>query len=68
MKKYGKLSERIHSFYSKNDDFAAAMNMNPATLSKKLNGKSKFKDNEIADACYLLQIPSEQIHEYFFYI
>ena len=66
-RKYGKLRERIQKHFSNNNDFAEAMSLNPATLSKKLNGKTLFTSGEIEEACYLLNIPKEEIHEYFFY-
>ena len=68
MKKYGKLRERIKNRFENNDDFSKAMNLNPATLSKKLNGRVSFTSTEIECACKLLEIPKDQIHEYFFYL
>lgn len=68
MKKYGKLRELIKTKFEKNDDFAEAMDLNPSTLSKKLNGRASFTGTEIECACNLLEIPKEQIHEYFFYL
>ena len=68
MKKYGKLRERIKNRFENNDDFSKAMNLNPATLSKKLNGRVSFTSTEIESACKLLEIPKDQIHEYFFYL
>lgn len=65
--KFGKLRELIGLVFGRNGEFAAAMNMNPATLSRKLSGKAAFTRDEIELACELLNIPKDEIHEYFFY-
>ena len=67
MKKFGKLRESIGLVFGNNIQFAAAMNMNPATLSRKLSGKVEFTRAEIEQACELLNIPKEEIPSYFFY-
>ena len=67
MKKYGNLRERMYKFFNKQSELAEAINLNPATLSKKLNGESMFTTGEIEDICYVLEIPKEEAHEYFFY-
>jgi hypothetical protein len=46
--------------------FAAAMEMHPSTLSAKLSGRTEWTHQEIARASELLEIPKNQIHEYFF--
>lgn len=65
--KFGKLREEIGKKFTDNDQFADAMDFNPSTLSKKLNGGSDWKRAEIEKACELLNIPMEKVHEYFFY-
>ena len=61
-----KLRGRIRECYGTQDAFAKALNMSPATLSKKLMGKTEWGRQEIEEACNLLRIPVEEIHAYFF--
>lgn len=61
-----KLRGRIRECYETQDAFAKALNMSPATLSKKLMGKTEWDRQEIEMACTLLCIPPEEIHAYFF--
>ena len=63
---YAKLRGKIREVYSYEAAFAAAMGMNPASLSAKLGNKSPWKREEIEKACYLLGIPIEEVHLYFF--
>jgi transcriptional regulator with XRE-family HTH domain len=67
VKKFGKLRERISIMYGRMDDFAKVFGVNSATLSKKLTGKSQITKEDIEKFCELLDIPVEQIPEYFFY-
>ena len=46
--------------------FAKEVNMNPATLSKKLNNKSEFKFDEIVRICEVLEIPCDMVCHYFY--
>ena len=57
----------MYKFFNKQSELAKAINLNPATLSKKLNGESMFTTGEIEDICYALKIQKEEAHEYFFY-
>lgn len=61
-----KLRGRIRECYETQDAFAKALNMSPATLSKKLMGKTEWGRQEIEEVCTLLRIPVEEIHAYFF--
>ena len=61
-----KLRGRIRECYETQEAFAKALNMSPATLSKKLMGKTEWDRQEIEEACTLLCIPPEEIHAYFF--
>ena len=61
-----KLRGRIRECYETQDAFARALNMSPATLSKKLMGKTEWGRQEIEEACALLAIPAEEIPAYFF--
>ena len=63
---YNKLKGRIKEVFGNQCDFAAAMDMNPASLSAKLNNKAPWKREEIEKACMLLHIPLDQVHLYFF--
>ena len=64
---FGKLRERIKAVYGTQQAFADAMGMNKATLNAKLNGKAVWTVTEIDKACHLLNIPTNDIVEYFFY-
>lgn len=67
MRKFGKLKEKIKEKYNGQKPFADAMNLNLATLNLKLNGKTEFTRSEIEKICNILNIPADQIQEYFFY-
>ena len=61
-----KLRGRIRECYETQEAFAKALNVSPATLSKKLMGKTEWDRQEIEEACSLLNIPAEEIPTYFF--
>ena len=42
------------------------LGMNPVTLSKKLNGKTDWKKNEIERTLEYLVIPRSEVYDYFF--
>ena len=67
MKKFGKLRELISVKYGTMDTFAKAFGVGVTTLSKKLTGKAEITRADIYKFCALLDIPTEQIPEYFFY-
>lgn len=67
MRTYGRLREAIKRKYKKLKQFALAMGVNSSTLSGKLNGKTGWKQTEIELACKLLDIPIDQVCDYFFY-
>lgn len=67
MKTFGRLREKIKEKYSINEKFARAMGMDKSTLSLKLNEKNEWRHTEIEKACKLLDIPIEQVPDYFFY-
>lgn len=64
--KYSKLRGKIKEVYWLQSDFAEALEMNPSTLSFKLNGNTSWKREEIERACHLLHIPIEEAYLYFF--
>lgn len=51
-----KLKECLEAHNMTQDNLAAAIGINRNTLSRKLNGKSCFKDTEISDICKILEI------------
>lgn len=63
---YSKLKGRIREKFGKQEPFARAMDMDPSTLSKKLNNGSQWTRPEIEKACELLEIPISEAHDYFF--
>lgn len=63
---YSKLNGRIVEIFTTRQKFAKAMELSERTLSLKLNNKRYWKNNEIAKACKLLKIPTEEINIYFF--
>lgn len=63
---YSNLKGEIRKKYSRRADFATAIGIHPASLSKKLNGKTEWKSDEIVTACEVLGIPLSDAPEYFF--
>ena len=61
-----KLRGRIREHYETQEAFAKALEMSPATLSKKLMGKTEWDRQEIEEVCALLHIAIEEIPSYFF--
>lgn len=63
---YAKLKGRIREKYGKQEVFAKAIGLTPTTISFKINGKAKWRQDEIVKAARLLEISKEEIVEYFF--
>ena len=63
---YSKLRGRIREKFKTESAFAKAMNLSHNSISKKLNGKIMFVQNEIDKAMVLLEIPDDEISTYFF--
>ena len=63
---YSKLKGRITEIFGTREAFANAMDIDPSSLSAKLNNKTTWKREDIELACELLHIPIEQVHLYFF--
>ncbi len=61
-----KLRGKIVEKFGTQDKFAEAAKITPGTLSQKLNGKSDFTRLEILKWCELLEIPTQDISDYFF--
>lgn len=63
---YSKLNGKITEVYGTQYNFADAMGLSERSVSLKLNGKRRWKQQEIVNACNLLKIGIEQIPAYFF--
>ena len=63
---YSKLLGKIKEKCGTQERFAILMNMSSVTLSKKLNGKSEWTQEEINKACDILEIDPIEIPVYFF--
>lgn len=63
---YNKLRGKIREVFGTQEAFAAAMDMNTATVSGKLNGRSDWTRAEMELACSLLGISMLEMHLYFF--
>lgn len=63
---YSKLIGRIAERFRTQVGFAAALGMSEHSLSVKLNSKIAWKQTEIMAACRLLDIPHDEIGNYFF--
>lgn len=64
---YSLLKEKIAAKYRTQANFAKAMGLSKASISLKLNGKVKWKLDEIARVCQLLDIPATAIPACFFH-
>lgn len=64
---YGKLREKIRFKFRRIEDFSEAIGRDRSSISQKLNGGTAWTQTEIEQACAVLDIPKEKIHEYFFY-
>jgi hypothetical protein len=67
MRTYGKLREKIKNVFGKQEAFAEAMGLDRSTISKKLNSVVPWDQVEIEECCKILDIPTDNIPEYFFY-
>lgn len=63
---YRKLRGRIIEKYGTLKDFAVDMKWSDRTLSLKMNCKVFWKQPEIMKATKLLEIPSNEVIDYFF--
>lgn len=61
-----KLRIRILEYYDTQRSFAEALGMSQNVLSYRLQGRTQFRSDEIYKVCQMLDIPQEQIGEYFF--
>lgn len=63
---YNKLKGRIIEKYGNQTAFAKAFGTSKNSLSRKMNNKMRFTSDDIIRAAELLEIPENQIGEYFF--
>lgn len=63
---YSKLRGRIKEYYGRETDFAKSMNLSCNSLSKKLNNKLRFTQDEIRIMIERLDIKKVEIKDYFF--
>ena len=63
---HSKLLGRIRECGFTQEDLAKAIGMSRATLSAKLNNQSYFSSKAMYLICEVLNIPLEEIGEYFF--
>lgn len=63
---YAKLRGKIREVFGTQGAFAAAMGIDAATISGKLNDKSDWSRKEMELACVLLGIPLDELPQYFF--
>ena len=64
--KFYKLTGRIIEKFKTRDNFAAKVPMSIPTLINKLSGRVDFKSREVVRFCELLDIPLEQIPNFFY--
>lgn len=63
---YSKLRGRIREYYGTEASFAANLGIGRVSLSKRLNNELDFSRIEILRTRDLLNIPTEEIGDYFF--
>lgn len=63
---FSKLRGRIIEKFGSQQSLASAMGMPNSTLTTKLKNKSKFNTDDLDKLIVLLEIPKEEIWDYFF--
>jgi transcriptional regulator with XRE-family HTH domain len=63
---YSKLLGRIRERGLTQEQLAKAIGRNKGTISAKINNQFSFTQEEMDDICKVLNIPNEEIGEYFF--
>lgn len=66
MYNYRKLVGRIIEKYGSQKEFAKALNETETELSLKLNNKRGISREQMLEIIKLLDIPKEEVYEYFF--
>ena len=63
---FSKLKGRIQEKLDTPERFAAELGVSVPALIKKLNNKSQFNQSEIDKSRILLEIPNDELDQYFF--
>lgn len=63
---YRKLRGKIVEIYGSQTAFVEAFGVSENTFSLKMNNKVRFSANDIIKICRMLDIPKNEIGEYFF--
>ena len=63
---YRKLRGKIVEVYNNQNEFARAIGRTPQTVTAKLNGRTKFTMNDIAQWSKALGLSAEDVYPYFF--
>ena len=63
---YSKLKGRIREIYGTYENLLPKLTMSEATLSRKLNGKSYFDNQEMLELSDALGIDKDEFEHYFF--
>jgi transcriptional regulator with XRE-family HTH domain len=63
---YSKLLGKIKESGYNQEKLAAELNKDVSTINAKLNNRSFFSQKEIDDVCRILNIPNDEIVDYFF--
>lgn len=65
---YAKLKGRVKEVMGTQEKFAKALNLSNVSMTSKLHNQTQFKQQEIFNACNVLQISSDSLFSYFFTI
>lgn len=65
-RKYSKLRGRIIEKLGNLNKYAERMGLSYVSIHKKMKGIVEFKQSEIKKTCNILEIPDNEISEYFF--
>ena len=63
---HSKLRGKIREIYGTEEALAKEAGLNRSSLSKRLNGNIDFSVREIYKICALLQIPAQNLGDFFF--
>ena len=63
---YSKLRGKIKEKCGTQEEFSSKIGISKSSLSQKLNNRIEFTQDEIYKACNVLEIPDEDIFNYFF--
>lgn len=63
---YSKLRGRIVEKYRTQKEFATAFGISKNSMSRKLNGKTRFTTDDIIKISKMLDIDSDDVGKYFF--